>query len=289
MFLVLLSSALALDEMHTYAVEAFGPDPECCSSCGLIPWSIDASNAVDNVFDDFIADSDWDTSRTYSNEAVDPQDWTDADEDPDFGNDADDPWGADAADVAFLFTHGSSDCSSDGVGDELSVVMGAYNGDGTYADACSPDSNGEWRFGDDQEDLEIVVMNACHTADTCAVENGAFAFSTGTDLHGDDLRLYLGFHGISYSSPGSAGEVQAFASTSLNNGVGTHWLTERVYFGILGNDDQCPVAIAWGTDGADALGFINNGGFGDRTNNTPHEVRRRMWIDGCDPDEGGAM
>lgn len=89
----LLPPAIALDEMHTYGVEAFGADPECCDSCGVIPWSIDASDKVFDDFSDFIDDSDWDVARSNNNAAVEPEDWIDDDEDPSFGDDNVDPWG----------------------------------------------------------------------------------------------------------------------------------------------------------------------------------------------------
>ena len=289
LLLSLLPHAMALDEMHTYGVEAFGADPECCDACGVIPWSIDASDKVFDDFSDFIDDSDWDVARSNNNAAVDPEDWIDDDEDPSFGDDNVDPWGADSADVAFIFTHGTSDCFSDGTGDQLSFVMGVFNDEGTYSDMCSPDSNGEWRFGDDSDDLEIVVNDACHGADTCAWDNGAFSLTNTTGLRGTDLRMYLGFHGVGYSSPGTPGEMNAYVTTSLTSGIGSHWLSERVWIGILGNDDQCPVAITFGTTTTDATSFHNSGGFADRFNNTPHAVHRRVFIDDCDPAEGGAM
>ena len=289
MLFLLLASVHAADEMHTFAVEEFGPDPECCESCGVIPWSIDASVMVYDDFGDFIDDSNWDVARYSHNAAVDPEDWIDDDEDASFGDDNVDPWGADSSDVAFIFTHGTSGCWSDGTGTNISFEMGAYNDEGSYSDMCSPESDNEWRFGDDSDDLEIVVNDACHGADTCAWDNGAFTLTNTTGLRGTDLRTYLGFHGVGYSSPGTPGEMHAYVTTSRTSGIGSHWLTERVWIGIFGNDDQCPVAITWGESSSDVIAFHSNGGFADRTNPTPHDTKTRVFIDGCDPLEGGAV
>lgn len=273
--------AAAADEMHTYSVEDFST---CCPGCGVLPWANDTSN---QVYDDFGAwtPSLWDVARYNQNSAADGLDWTDDDEEPTWGADDASTWGADAADVAFIFTHGGSGCWTGSGSAKMWVVMGDESGVDT-ADECRPDSSGQWRFGDDADDLEFVVNGACHGADTCAWTGGAFDVSPATKMHGTDLRVYLGFHGIAYDAPWTSSEVDAFVTTSRSNGIGSHWLSEMVEINILADDDQCPVAVVWGTDDTDTLDFYSSGGFSDRTNPTPHEKRRKTYMSPCDPDEG---
>ncbi len=285
MLLALCLPAAAVDEVATYGVENWDT---CCASCGWMPWNIDASEAVFDVFAGWISEGKWDYAYEFQNGAVDGIDWTDFEE-RDWGKDDDAPYGADASDVAFMFSHGGSNCwSGGGSPEKMWFVSGDISGQEPDLE-CRPDSDDAWQFGDDDDDLEIVVMNSCHSADTCAWNGGAFSLLYADRLHGADLRAYMGFHGVMYNYPWSNDVMDTYVSTSRLNGLGSHWLAELWEDSIFDDADQCPVSIIWGITDQNVIDYHTGGGFGDRDNPTPHQSKRRVFMSGCDPDEGGTL
>lgn len=276
-FIVLLIGgppAHAADEVAVFSVEVYGESPACCPDCGLRPWLHETNDAIVDQFDEWSADLLWDVTWQWKDEQVDPQDWVDDDECADtWCHDDASPYGADAADVAFAMSHGGSVCWNSGAGSDFHFVAGSDD-----HGVCNIDANVDMRFGDDDDDLEMVFVFACHSLDDCSYANGAFETSDPTRLHGDDLRLYGGFRGKEYDSPWRVVEVADFVALSREDFVGLNWLaflTETI--GL----DQCPAVVTWGTSINDATDFYIGGGFADRFNNTPHQSKRHFTVAGC--------
>lgn len=251
----------------------------CCPDCTAVPWLHQTNDAIADKFDEWTDDLVWDVVWQWKDEQVDPQDWVDDDEceaNPNWGADGVSPYGADAADVAFTLSHGSSECWNDNTGWNFKFITGS-NDHGV----CHIDADQDMRFGDDDDDLEMVFSFACHSLDDCAYANGAFNI-VGDRLHGDDLRLYGGFRGTAYDSPWRVGEVADFVALSREDFVGLNWLA---YLTETAGYDQCPAVVTWGTSINDATDFYMGGGFSDRFNNTPHQYKRHFTVAGCNSAE----
>ena len=96
------------------------------------------------------------------------------------------------------------------------------------------------------------------------------------------LSTFLGYHG---NAPDRRAFIDEFAEDSDEDAIGLNWLTEA--YQEDGDEDTCPVAVAFGDNRDDRHHMLDWGGFMDRENTgTRTSGATYYYIEGCNPDSG---
>ncbi len=287
--LVVAPAARAGDEFHAYGIEQYSKNNDGCAGKDL-EHARNQAIEMHWVFDDWDSEGDWDQSLYFSDNEVDGGDFSDY-----FGsgncenwqdtcspqeNDEVDDFGADAADVAYLSTHGGYD----GADNSLSWVMGDNDDD------CSVKTNAGYKAGNMiwDDDLDILIVDACNSArypiwnDSYDEPRQGITTMIGA---GSTLSTLLGYHGTTADREWGAD----FAEDSYEDGVGENWVLQGTDFGGgAGDSDLCAVGIVFGDDPDARLHMFEWGGFADREDTGDREVGSTyFYIEGCAPN--GAM
>jgi hypothetical protein len=282
--------ARAGDEFHAYGIEVFGANDDGCKGKDL-EHARNQAIGYHHLFVDWDTAGDWDQSLYFSDNEVDGRDFTDY-----YGQgtcedwqttctlaeeDEVDDYGVDAADIAFLSTHGGYV----GADNAFKWTMGDNDDD------CSVTTNAGTKHGNMiwDDDLEILIVDACNSArfpiwdqsyDEPRVGITTMLEPTST------LSTLLGYHG---SAPDRDWGAE-YAEDAYYNGVGENWVLEGTDFDSIREEegepkvDTCATAIVFG-DSADDRDFMFEwGGMGDRKDTgDPTIGSTYYYIEGCDP------
>jgi len=265
----------AAKEVAAFGVDNFENSGTCDSS------DLDHSWRFADYFVDAFEDHNWDQGAKWMNKGVDPADWVD-DTKKSYGNDDNDPYGVDFADVGLISTHGAHNHTSN----YSYFVMGeAHEGQN-----CRPRTTDHMRFGVSGGDLEVLILAACQTAQYDVWNNSGYFHvrrNAGT------FTTWLGFHGNSYDSKTDARGVRDYVNTSFSNGLGDNWLDEMYRYRVA-NHSQCPTAIIFCDvdQKSDCTTQYDWGGFNDRfkvSSNDDKNNARIFYLSGCNPSSGWSL
>ncbi len=287
LLLGILSPAHALDEVISFGVDEHD---STCSGNDDLDFAIAQAGAFDDVFDGWITSGYWDESIQRGDASVDEEDFTDSTQySAPWGADDVDNVGSDYADVAYLSTHGVSECES---GHWSRVVMGqdTVSSDGrcrTYTNTHTNNtpSTREMEYGNQTNgDAEVLILDACQSVHKCVWENAGY-----NGMDGTNFEALIGFHGDSFDRSDQVAAVEDYASTSRTSGLGDHWLDERVVWNIFANLDQCPTVVIWGSSSANRDDLFDNGGLDDRFDAGSNTANTFYFLNNCDPDNGEVL
>jgi hypothetical protein len=273
-------------EFHGYGIEVFDQIGDACDGGNLNQARNQAHNYYE-VFDDWTGCGDWGVARYYEDDEVDGRDFTDptgagacSDYQPTCtlsGADGTAVYGADAADVVFLSTHGGFNGGDDSVrwsmGDEINDCSVASN-------SGTGKANMYWNA-----DAEIVIVDACNSG-RFAIWDGSFAASPNEGITNmldpnGTMNTLLAYHGVAPDRSWG----KNYAEDVYSDGLGEDWVIEGTDWGNMeDNQDTCTVAIIFGDDAADREHLYEWGGFDDReATGNPTLGSTYFYMGGCDP------
>lgn len=179
----------------------------------------------------------------------------------------------DDADAALIATHGA-DASSNWSGSMR--VNEAGDGD------CSLRTS-EMEIGD--TDLEFLHLSSCLSMDDNQWSNWEKSMGRAHQVDG--------FHGLMWIGSSLVGDYEDFSDDAFGGSISDSWLDNMYYdneFGDNGTDDQCPVAFAVGSNGADATNRLHNERYDNVFSDPPHSgstgsgtIWATTYISGCNP------
>jgi hypothetical protein len=278
--------AFAFEELQTYGVGNFDGTGECSAGSDL---SFTVTQA--DAFRDIVAAwGTWDgTTSQVGNLSVDGHDFADASLDsPAWGEDSVTDEGIDDADVAYLSSHGTFDCSG-GAGESFSVmVMG--DGNDNSGEECWLETDSDPSASQTQDilvgntDTEIIYFDTCSSAQKCVFDNDGY-----DPVNGAELIMWAGYHGVSFDSSAQVTALENYVSNSRVSGVGDNWLDYRWVNSIFADSDQCPTVIIWGSSSTNRDDMYNNGGVEDWIDTGAHTGMGFYFITNCDPADGNQL
>ena len=239
-----------------FSVNNFGSGSnECCSTCGYLPYSDDATLGGASA----TSDLNYDQVVRHSETGVDGRDFVDYNVET-YGRDYRDPYGADFADVMLYAGHGSRVCSGSS-SSYSEVVMG----DDDTGETCFPNTRTHMRLGDTNgyyEDLNYALFFACQTMHKCVWDsNGYFNMDNGNFYSA--FRLVNGFHGDSYQNALSGGEIEDYIDGAEYDGAGDDWVDIMTDIWPFYNNDRCATSMTFGSSSSNCNSVYTHGGFKD--------------------------
>lgn len=276
----------AVDDFSDFRAGRCGDDRDAdMSSAHDLPDSVDMAAKVYGVLDDWKGDGDWDAVHEYTNSSVLKASFLDQSR---FAAGADGlrPGGLDVFDVAFISTHGFSVSA----GGKYYSALGM----GSTTSGCLARTN-LMRFGNAGSngvtgDLDVLITYACQSVQREVYENDGYDVMNGS---GDAYRLFLGFHGSSWS--GHKNDVEDYFEGSRRSGIGSHWLSELYAWGYTSSTsdsadrEQCPTAVIWGDSSSSITSFYRDSGLGSRSETGSKTHKSMHWLSGCDPKNGSPL
>lgn len=285
----LLGTALALPapavaveykEVHTYGIANFGGAGQCGSSGQThTVHTATAAGFLDN-FQTLQGSGDWDEALSRDNSLARGSYFTDSTKATSCACTADDSagdYGADAADVIYVHTHGGRSTSSPYY---TSLLMGNSSYD------CKARTNDNMLFGEPSGngDLGFAVIKACQSGDYNVWQNGGYRQQlTTTD---SSFRMWNAFHGDSSCGSHVTTYVTSYAAGSNYSGIGENWLDEAYDDDAGADNDDCPVSIIMGASSTQREDLFENGGWLDRKATGDKTGSTIFYIGGCDPSNG---
>jgi hypothetical protein len=132
----------------------------------------------------------------------------------------------------------------------------------------------EMEAGD--QDLEFLHLSSCQSMD----DNQWSSWWQGLGR----LHQVNGFHGLMWIGSGLVSDYEDFADDAFSSTIADSWLDNMYIPNIQGDDDQCPVSYAVGTNSSDTWNRIGT----ERYNNVHSDPSSiGYWgvtfISGCDP------
>ena len=206
--------------------------------------------------------------------------------DPDAASPCNDGWRMDDGDAVMIFMHGS---------DSGNHWRGAlrFNGGDAVNDCWidAPESGTEFGGGAEfyagDMDMEYLHFSSCNSMDDDNLSNSWRMFRDPIDSPQNGRRLHQadGFHGFMWIGPGFRADYEDFADDAFTVSIKDSWMDNMRRNNVgANNDDQCPVALAVGSNRADCFNRIDN----ERYNNTMSDPSAigyycYYYYDGCDP------
>jgi len=206
--------------------------------------------------------------------------------DPDAASPCNDGWRMDDGDAVMIFMHGSD--SNNHWRGRLRFDGGAAVND-CWIDA--PESGTEYGAGAElyagDMDMEFLHFSSCNSMDDDNLTNSWRMFRDPIDSPQNGRRLHQadGFHGFMWIGSSLRADYEDFADDAFSVSIKDSWM-DNMRRNNMGsnNDDQCPVAMAIGSDRADCFNRIDN----ERYNNIFSDPSSNgyycyYYYDGCDP------
>ena len=180
--------------------------------------------------------------------------------------------GADSADVFFIHTHGTNNLKSPSARSHLSM--------GT-SEQCRANTEDHMLWN---ANTDIAVVKACRSADREVWLTGAYMkFITPSS----SLSVWNGVHGDSSCMiTHTFGDVDDYARSSKQDGVGENWLDEFYADWVGFDNDDCPVSIVMGDTKDKRNSMFRFGGWLDRKNTGVKNKSSYFFIADCDPENG---
>ena len=261
-----------------FGVDNFEGDGECGGTD--LSWSA----AFAEAFADKLNDIPSYTSKAYLNKGVDGRDFTDLSKDSRGTWEAKDhvyPNGADGNKAVLISTHGNFQKDPH----QFRLTMGEDHDD----EPCKIKSREHMKLGNAHAtDPDLDGRTRIFIAASC--KGGQKAI--WNDNYFDDLkdpeglfRVFLAFHGISYDSLTDLNRLEDYLEDSVDNGLGSNWLSEMFRARTFG-EDQCPVAVIWGEDKQSRDLMFDFGGFDDIKDVGDGSSATYYYLNGCDPKGG---
>ena len=249
-------------EVALFVVDEFGAAGEC--SGGYIYYDEDA-------YEDGFEALNYDQIRVNTDPGVDARDFVDF---SGGGQDNNDPYGADFADVFLLATHGSHDCT----GGYSEFTMGD---DG---DCKVRTSEMEFGNGGSNEEAKVGLLVACDSVHQCVWENGGY-----DDMFHGGFNILNGYHGTSYDNHDN--DIGDYIEIAEEGGVGDDWVDLLTCDGGPFNihDQQCATSMVFGGANYTAAFIYHNEGFKNFYDQGGHTYTDTWFDCGCNPDGGVAL
>ncbi len=269
------SSVDAADEVKIHVVKKFAKENpgegRCCSGCDDRPRFYDVRDKIEEGFSDI----GYDTISDTTNNGVNARDFTDSGK-YSWGEDHVSNTGTDWADVAFILTHGSANCSDD----YISFQMGDND------DTCTIRSDRHIHFGDGNgnQEMKAFINWACHGGEAGVYYDGGF-----DDVDGSKFRIWNAFHGSKSTRSNDDDKMKDYIKTAKDSGIGTKW-QDIFHSNVIGSHgDRCPVSIVWGSSASKRKDFFRYGGFLDWNDTGSNSGTSLFYVDGCYPDDSGPV
>jgi len=138
----------------------------------------------------------------------------------------------------------------------------------------------EMEIGDG--DLEFLHLSSCQSMDDNQWSSWWQAYGRAHQVDG--------FHGWMWIGSGRVNNYRDFADDAFSDTIANSWLDNMYVPNISGNDDQCPVAHAVGTNSADMWNRIGTEQY-DNVHSDPSNIGYWgvTWITPCDPTNAGGI
>lgn len=268
----LSKNAMADDEGVAYTMGNFSGYDDACGGSNFT-WHAATTNHLITAMS---ATWSFDRVSSFSHQGVNQIDMADVNEDP-HGVDHVSPNGLDTFDVAMLYSHGSSTCSSSNYSSGFKMGNSAGDNECTLTLGANYSLNDMW-MGD--TDLNIMIIDTCQSLQKCVWDH------SGYYANGNELNAILGFHGNSKDSSAHTSHFQSYVTSSGTSGLGDNWVDEMTDTSLAADNEECAIAITYGATSADRNYIYNNAGLNDWKTVTSQSSSAYYYISGCDPKSG---
>jgi hypothetical protein len=182
------SNPASADDFHGYWVneyDSLGEDDYGACDNDDLNWNDDFALAFRDEVDTW---SGW-THNIWGNSSVRAERFVDYYIFPAWAHDHDN-YSIDGADVGYFTGHGSHRC------DEASGYYWSWMHLGNTSHECTPDSDDSDGDGADwyyEDNLKVLIIDACRNMQKCVWQNGGYA-----QAHDPDTDMFAGYHGSAF-------------------------------------------------------------------------------------------
>jgi len=197
----------------------------------------------------------------------------------------------DDGDAVMIFMHGSDSGNHwEGQLDVARTDGAGRNDCRVEAPEAATDNGGGAELYVGDIDMEFLHFSSCNSMDDDNITNTWRLMRDPVDSPGNGRRLHqvTGFHGVMWIGPSLRSDYEDFADDAFEVSIKDAWMSNMYRDNMPNGVEQCPVAMAIGTDSTDCFNRIDN----ERYNNifsdpSGNNTYCYYYFDGCDPAADG--